>query len=120
MSTFDPKRTLVMQICRDAASAGTPGTDTRYAALLEGLQQLGWTMGSLHGVGGIADRLPGSSARPAEFARRVASRPHPDKSFLLMIYAPPGEYSQKYGGDRDVCCEISGTGQGATICCCSI
>ena len=28
-----------------------------------------------------------------------------------MIYAPPGEYSQKYGGDRDVCCEISGSGQ---------
>ena len=47
MSTFDPKRTLVMQMCRDAASAGTPGTDTRYAALLEGLQQLGWTVGSL-------------------------------------------------------------------------
>ena len=47
MSAFDPKRTLVIQICRDAASAGTLGTDTRYAALLEGLQQLGWTVGSL-------------------------------------------------------------------------
>jgi putative ABC transport system substrate-binding protein len=29
----------------ESISAGTPGADTRYAAFLEGLQQLGWTPG---------------------------------------------------------------------------